>query len=75
MEVPGTLPVQSLSFPRLIIRPDTFGSISRTIRRGVAEATNVCFREIPAARRNSRERTIRFEASSSTVGFHATTVA
>jgi hypothetical protein len=52
-----------------MIRPETLFSISNTIRPGVAETISFCLRGIPAARRNSRESTIRFEASSSTVVF------
>jgi hypothetical protein len=49
--------------------PEALFSISNTIRPGVAETISFCLRGIPAARRNSRESTIRLEASSSTVVF------
>jgi hypothetical protein len=55
--VAGTAPVQTLSLPRLMMRP------------GVADAVSFCLRGIPAARRSSREGTIRLEASSSMLVF------
>ena len=45
------------------------GSISNTIRPGVAEISNFCRRGIPAARRTSRESTIRLDASSMVILF------
>jgi hypothetical protein len=69
MDVLGTAPVQTLSFARLMTRPEALLSISRTIRPGVAEAMSFCLRGIPAACRSSRESTIRLDASSSTVVF------
>lgn len=65
--VEGTSPLHTFSFPRLTIFPRLTPSTSSTIRPGVAEALNFCRRGTPAARRNSRGRTIRFEASSCTV--------
>src|SRR5665213_2863986 len=50
-------------------RPEALASISKTMRPGVADTVSFCLREIPAARRSSRESTIRLEASSSTVVF------
>ena len=50
-------------------RPDALDATSKTMRPGVAETMSFCLRGIPAARRNSRESTIRLEASSSTVVF------
>src|SRR5580765_2736467 len=47
--------------------PRVAGSISKTIRPGVAEAFSLWPRGTPAARRKSRDRTIRFEASSCTI--------
>ncbi len=64
MGVAATAPVQSLRLPRFTIRPEELGSISKTIRPGVADTISFCRRGIPAARRSSRERTIRLEASS-----------
>src|SRR5438067_11298593 len=69
MGVAGTAPVQTLSLPRLIIRPEALASISKTMRPGVADTNSFCLRGMPAARRSSRESTIRLEASSVTVVF------
>jgi hypothetical protein len=69
MGVAGTAPVQTLSLPRLMMWPEALASISKTIRPGVADASNFCRRGIPAARRNSRESTIRLDASSVIVVF------
>jgi hypothetical protein len=57
----GTVPVQTFSSPRLMTRPEALGSISRTVRPGVAETMSFCLRGIPAARRSSRESTIRLD--------------
>src|SRR5438045_1042343 len=54
-----------------MMRPEALDSISKTIRPGVADTRSFCLRGIPAARRSSRESTIRLEASSSTVVFMA----
>ncbi len=67
MGVAGTLPVQSFSLPRLMTLPCAVGSISNTIRPGVADAFSFCPRGTPAARRRSRGRTIRLEPSSCTI--------
>jgi hypothetical protein len=64
-------PVQTLSLPRLTMRPEALASISKTMRPGVADTVSFCLRGIPPARRSSRESTIRLEASSSMVVFTA----
>lgn len=50
------------------MQPETLAYISKMMRPGVAEAISFCPLGIPAARRNSRERTLRLDASSSMTG-------
>lgn len=65
--VGGTAPVQTLSLPRCSTLPVACGVASRTIRPGTAETLSVSPAAMPAARRRSRESTIRLEPSSWTV--------
>lgn len=65
--VGGTSPVQTLSLPRLATLPCGLLSISITILPGPADTLSFWPAAIPAARRRSRERTIRFDRSSRTV--------